>query len=511
MTDGSSLLPAPAPPRSYSRERVAVMTLLVVVTVLRSAVFVVFEGSRFDSDQALLGLMAKHLIEGRAFPVFTYLQPYMLGVEAWLAAPFMLVGGVTVPMLKLPLACINVAVTVLLLRALERWGGLRPALAAVPALFFALASPGTATLFLEASGGNVEPFLIVVLLWMVRRRPLIFGALLAFGVLQREFAIYAFGAFVLLRLLDGSFRRAANWRPVALGAVSFAAVWQAVYLAKQFSSIDGPGTYAGWSPADANVSALLNRVCIDAGQFVYGAQAVLTRHLGTLMGAEPRPLTDFGINSLLVQGVGWMWPLVGGSFVLMLGRLGWLMYRRRIRPWQPPVEFATYLFLVGLQSLTVYALLRCGVIAVGTMRYALLGLFVGVGIVTAFLKIEPSKVLRGIAVGVVLVWATFTATDHARLAWQYTFDQPVNGRRLVADRLVKDGVKFAYADFWDSLSIVYLTNEQVIVASTSVVFLEEYQWLVKAHSDEAVWIKREPCPGGITVVEGFYICPLSQP
>lgn len=506
MTDGSSL-PAQAPSHFYSRERVAVMTLLVVVTMLRSAVFVVFEGSRFDSDQALLGLMTKHLIEGRAFPVFTYLQPYMLGVEAWLAVPFMLAGGVTVPMLKLPLACINVAVTILLVRALERWGGLRPALAAVPALFFVLAPPGTTTLFLEASGGNVEPFLMVVLLWMTRRQPLIFGALLAFGVLQREFAIYAFGAIVLLRLLDGSFRRADSWRPVALGAAAFAAVWQAIYLAKQFSSIDGPGTYAGWSPAGANVSALLNRVCIDAGQFVHGAQAVLGRHLGTLMGAEPRILTDFGINSLLGQGVWWMWPLLGGSFVLMLGRLGWLMYRGSIRPWQPPVEFASYLFFVGLQSLAIYALLRCGVIAVGTMRYALLGLFVGMGIVTAFLKIEPSKILRSAAVAVVLVWATFTAADHARLAWQYTFDQPVNGRRLLADRLVKEGIKFAYGDFWDSLSIVYLTNEQVIVASTTVVFLEEYQWLVEARSDEAVWIARRPCAGGITVVEGLYICP----
>jgi hypothetical protein len=227
------------------------------------------------------------------------------------------------------------------------------------------------------------------------------------------------------------------------------------------------------------------------------------------MGANPRPLTDFGINSLLSQGVWWMWPLVGGSFVLMLGRLAWLMSRRAIRPWDPAVEFATYLFLVGLQSLIVYALLRCGVIAVGTMRYALLGLFVGVGIVTAFLKLEPVKLLRGAAVGVVLVWATFTASDHARLAWQYTFDQPVNGRRLLADRLIKEGIKFAYADFWDSLSIVYLTNEQVIVASTTVVFLEEYQWLVAARSEEAVWIKREPCPDGITVVEGLYICPSS--
>jgi len=488
-----------------------VTALLITLTALRSAVFVVFEGSKFDSDQALIGLMAKHIIEGRAFPVFTYMQPYMLGVEAWLAAPFLLVGGVTVPMLKLPLAIINVAVTVLLLRALERWGGLRPALAAVPALFFVLAPPGTTTLFLEASGGNIEPFLIVVLLWMVRRRPLIFGALLAFGVLQREFAIYALGAFVMLRLMDGSVRRAQHWRPVGLSVASFAAVWQAVYLAKQFSSIDGPGTTAGWSLAGsgANVTALLNRVCVDAGQLIPGLRMVFTNHFAALMGAERLPLADFGINSTLSQGVVWMWPVVGVSFILMLGRIGWLMYRRGIRPWQPPFEFATYLFLIGLQALMIYGVLRCGVVAVGTLRYALLGLFAGVGIVAAYLKVESSRALRGIATGVVLIWAAWSGADHGQLALQYVFDRPVNARRVLADRLEQEGIKFAYGDFWQSLSIVYLTNERVIVASTDAVFLLEYQWLVNERSDEAAWIRREPCPGGIEVVGGLFICPAS--
>jgi hypothetical protein len=151
------------------------------------------------------------------------------------------------------------------------------------------------------------------------------------------------------------------------------------------------------------------------------------------------------------------------------------------------------------------------VIAVGTMRYALLALFLGVGLVTAFLKLEPSRHLRRAAIALVLVWAALTGTDHARLLWQYTFDRPVHGRRLLADRLVQDGIKFAYGDFWDSLAVTFMTNEKVIVASTSVVFLEEYQWLVDARSDEAVWIKREPCPGGIVVVEGLYICPASPP
>ena len=55
--------------------------------LLRSAVFVFGAQPQFDSDQAIVGLMAKHLSEMRALPIFFYGQHYMLAVEAWLAAP----------------------------------------------------------------------------------------------------------------------------------------------------------------------------------------------------------------------------------------------------------------------------------------------------------------------------------------------------------------------------------------------------------------------------------------
>ena len=70
-----------------NREHWIAAAVLVLLVVLRSIVFVFWEQSFFDSDQAITGLMAKHLIESRAFPVFYYGQNYMLGVEAYLAAP----------------------------------------------------------------------------------------------------------------------------------------------------------------------------------------------------------------------------------------------------------------------------------------------------------------------------------------------------------------------------------------------------------------------------------------
>jgi hypothetical protein len=47
--------------RSMTRERWLVAVGLVLLVLARSAVFVLWEHSDFDSDQAITGLMAKHL------------------------------------------------------------------------------------------------------------------------------------------------------------------------------------------------------------------------------------------------------------------------------------------------------------------------------------------------------------------------------------------------------------------------------------------------------------------
>ena len=59
--------------------------------------------------------MAKHLAELRAFPIFLYGQTYMLGVEAWLAAPLFAIFGVSATLLKLPLFAMNLVIAIVLI------------------------------------------------------------------------------------------------------------------------------------------------------------------------------------------------------------------------------------------------------------------------------------------------------------------------------------------------------------------------------------------------------------
>src|SRR6476620_4437855 len=109
-----------APAFFSSRESRTLVAIAALLVILRSAIFVFWPQSYFDSDQAIFGLMAKHIAEGRAFPLFMYGQTYMLAAEAWLAAPLFLIVGASVAALKFPLLIINIAIALLLARIFYR-------------------------------------------------------------------------------------------------------------------------------------------------------------------------------------------------------------------------------------------------------------------------------------------------------------------------------------------------------------------------------------------------------
>jgi hypothetical protein len=498
-----------------SRERVVVLAVAAALVLFRSAVFVFFDAA-FDSDQAIVGLMAKHLGEGRALPVFTYGQDYQLAIEAWLAAPLFWLFGPSVLALKLPLLVINVALAWLLILLLERDLGLRPALGLLVASLFIVTPPGTANYFLEASGGQVEPLFAVLLLWLTRHRPLTFGAILAFGFLQRVFTIYALGALVLIEVMDRSLFSAAGLQRKLKAGLAFTAVWQVVGLVRaQAGSAWGPATSGGYAglpvptsdDAALNVGFLLERFCFDAVSLPQSVAGFAGPFLSTMFGGHREPLVGLAIPSPGTQGVDGLWPLLGAALLLALGRIVWVAARGGIRPWHPGAQFATYLTLVGAQSSVVYVVSQCGQISAMTMRYTLLTVLGAVGIIAYHAIIEPRRPLRRLTLGVVAVWAVIGLWTHGRLLRDHLRDPPVNNRLVLADYLVANDIRYGYADFWDVYSTVFFADEQVILSSTSVWFIQEYEWLVQNHPDEAVWILREPCDGGTQVTDVHYVCP----
>jgi hypothetical protein len=155
--------------------------MAAALIAVRSIVWMCFEQSGFDSDQAVVGLMAKNLADGRAFPLFFYGQHYMLAVEPWLAAPFFKAFGASVAALKFPLVCVNIAVASLLLWILVRKIELKVADAFLISLFFIIPPPLVSARLVEPQGSNIEPLLYVLIFWLLRNRPLAFGLFAGFA------------------------------------------------------------------------------------------------------------------------------------------------------------------------------------------------------------------------------------------------------------------------------------------------------------------------------------------
>ena len=487
--------------------RHAIAWAIAVVVVARSAVFVFWPQSQFDSDQAVTGLMAKHLSEFRAFPVFWYGQTYMLGVEAWLAVPFFWVLGATVTALKMPLLLINLAVALLLFRGFTDEGMLDDRRAAFATSFFVLAPPITAAHLLTANGGNVEPSLYVLLLWLLRRRPAWMGLVLGIGFLNREFTIYGALALLVLDALHRTLFTRDGARRYATAFGTAALVWTAFLVLRQFSSAAGPGT----SVADLstrlpgnNLLEVAGRLCVEPRAIAAGAGRLFTTHWPELFGLEPQPLTDFGVESSVRQGLRASAWLLVPVFGIPIARIVWMRLAHGVE--RKTCEFCAYLVLVAALSLTGYLVGRCGTIDFYTMRYELLSVIGAAGLSAWYLRIERSRAALAIWTACCAAVFTISLAAHARLLAEYVGRPPVAPKQELLRALEARGIQYGYADFWVAYYVSVLSKERVILASEDVVKVRTHNRIVDAHRAEAVRISRRPCAGGEQLTPAFWAC-----
>jgi hypothetical protein len=488
--------------RSGSSPRELVVAVLVAwcLVIARSAVYIVYEHSYFDSDQAIPGLMAKHLVEGRAFPLFLYGQTYMLAIDAWVAAPFIWAAGPTVAALRSSLVFTNLVTITLLIVSLSRWCGLRPMLGLAAGVFYAFAPPLTSAFLVEA-GANAPPLLWIVLLWMIRDRPLWFGAVFAIGFLNREFTAYAIPILLLVQAWERTLWRPETIRNWLIAAAVGAALWQGIDALKPYSDMMGPGTrgqlihgYGG-----SQFGNMAERAEIIVSDLPKRTLAMLTVHLPRMYGAR------FVRDPSASQGRDWIyWPLVAG-LVLALGRGAWLVIRGQqaradgdapsaVPPPGGRTTFAWYLIGVGLTAASAYIATRD---ATGTVdRYLLLTLFFPIGIGALFLTMEPLAWPRRAFIALLLVWAGCSAVDHVRLASRYWGGREPNEVRVIADALVARGRSVAISTYWRAYKITYIAQERVKVAATDFVRIDEYQRLADAEGDRLIEIRETPCAEG---------------
>ncbi|HEY3244994.1 MAG TPA: hypothetical protein VGM03_16760, partial [Phycisphaerae bacterium] len=121
-----------------------------------------------DGDECILGLMAKHLAEGRQLPVFFVGQRYGLSlVEAGFAAAAFRMFGVSPVVLKLAMLPLWALGWVFMVLSVRRWGGERAALIAGVVLLFC---PAWAEWSMKARGGYITAFVVAHLcIWLIAR------------------------------------------------------------------------------------------------------------------------------------------------------------------------------------------------------------------------------------------------------------------------------------------------------------------------------------------------------
>lgn len=496
----------PQGPRDPKWRAWVAAAVLLAAVILRGWFFLEYDESYFDSDQAIVGLMAKHLVEGTARPLFFYGQEYMLGVEAWLMAPVFALLGPTVFALRLTMVIVNAVTTLTLWWLLMRCARLPVWSAALAAAPFALAPVITSAHLVEAQGGNPEPFLWVLIAWMLRARPLALGAAMALAFLHREFSLYALPALLLIQVVEARGRVLPLVRPWVLTGFAFVVVFQGVNALKPHADLMGPGSVgqpvsAGTS--QGNVALLVARADVKPAALPQRFRALAVEYVPMMVGlAGFRPyMISIGSDA----HVGWSELLPFTALVAGVLAVWLLVDLARRRP-PGAVAFPIYLAIVGVEAAVVYALTRD--LSIYTFRYGLLALFLPVAFFALVLQPTRPALLRGAGAALCGLLAAAALVDHVTVIQRAQFAPPPDRFVPLAARLEARGVRLARAGYWRSYVVSFLTQERVKVASNELQRIREYQVLADEASEGVVTIQETPCDGQrpVEVVGPWHIC-----
>jgi len=477
----------------------AVLALALGLVVVRSLVFLLFEQSFFDGDQATCGIMALQLSRAQAFPLFIYGMSYLLAVSVWPAALCIALLGPGVLALKLPLLVINLAVAVLLLRGLVRDAGLSPREAFCAVLPFSAAPVVAASQLVNHLGGTVEPFLWILLVWVLRRRPLLLGLTAGIGYLNRPFTLYGIAAGVAIWLIDRLREPRSAWPRrlreaavrTAVAAAAFAAVLVTVSLLRPLST--GVGEWdRGYG---------LARLMDWPGVKNRGLGLTRTM-LPALAGGESGHA--FGVLTRSVTGSSWAaWLML----LVCLLAAGVTVAGGRRWQWER-LRFPLFLVLSSTGCLLAYVAIAVGGGAPAYVRYVLLGLLLPVGLLAAAFTVARGTARLALA-SAALLWATLSLAGHGRLLHEYLTRTPPDDIRELVSFLEGRQFECGLADYNVAHEVSYLSGERVRLCGRGVTRVLAYRDLLLTHGDRGVGVVASSrCRGG-TRVAGW--CVVNPP
>ncbi|UCG33808.1 MAG: hypothetical protein JSU68_04065, partial [Phycisphaerales bacterium] len=353
-------LDRPTGTRGWHPRREAVcLFLLLAATLFSRAAFVWYESLHFDSDQAVVGLMALDIARGRGLTVHYYGLGYLATVEPYLAAPLFVLFGPSRWALKFPLLLMGVAVAWMTYIAFRRDTGASSRLAVLLALPFAVPSVLLASRLVEANGGNLDVFGWLMVLWFLRRRPLWLGLVAGVALQARLFCAYGLASLLMILLCQRRWRL----RHYLISATGGAGTYGLIVLLARYSL----NNFGGGAPVRLS----------NLEDITYLFRGICTQLVPPLFGFIPTELSRFNIMSSLVSFSGPFGIITIASLALLLVAAAGLLRHRAALRW----EFPCYLMGCGLLCVVGFCTLQ-GNLLVDRMqvRYLLLLLWLPMGV-----------------------------------------------------------------------------------------------------------------------------------
>lgn len=475
---------------------ILVFAAVAALILFRTLPYEFFGNEILDSDESIFALMAKHLSVGKAFPVFAYNQSYLLGQVSWLAAPLYRLFGPTVAMFRLPMAIMNLVVGFLLIFLLRRESRLKTWDAWICALWFLIPSVRTARGLTNGADGAIEPYLYLLVIWMLRKRPLLAGLIAGVGMSGRPFVFYGVVSILILELAS---------RKNIKAFLKQSALW-GTGLVLTYSAIRELGRHA--SNYRASGLPLYMKSVRHMLEDVRGFFAeIIPQTIGLETQRWFPTSTTPGMNNhwnVLTLAL----ALVGACLFVILLRQLTKLGRRGLEKMlgDETLLFPIYLVLISFLTFTAYVVLSPPSEDIRYTYCLILGM---VGIYALQKRVGLSARLWRwslvFVLGTSLVNLGWNALSWADLA---EIEHAHRVQNLIAYLRANQIYASEAADYWTSNNLSFLSNEEIVVTRRYGNIKQEVAiWAQTPVQNRAV-IDIKPCPGG-TKVEGWYVCPYN--
>jgi len=436
-----------------------------------------------NSDEAMFGLAAMHIAQGRAAPIYMYGQHYMGTVESYLAAPLFAAFEPSWLLLRIPVLALYAVFVFLMYRMTRRLYS--PWLAVFVVGLLALGSERVIRDQVTAVGGRPEskPAMVALLLIAValgerrvRHRALALGAfgLLAGLTAWDDWLVLPYLAVAGLVLIVGSGRDLLG-RGGALAVAGFVVGVLPLIL----DNLTAP-------PGQDSLSVFRQLNEAGAGQTTLSAQVRGAVLVGVPLATGLCP-ADGCAPWQAAWGVLYPLLLLAAAVLAVVGLRRPAPDRPGPAGTPPRVRYVAQLALVVAAGVTVLAYARspaAGLTPAESARYltvlqislpaALWPLWLAGVAARRRLAVAPRRVrawswLPGVAAAglLVVLTATMLATTVEQIAKVPGIRGEEQRSRDLATTVRQAGIRHAYAEYWTCYRLVFHTREQVSCAVTT--------------------------------------------